>query len=130
MLQLRTQPTGLSRRLFIAVGIALILQSLAPAGYMHGSVAAGWPVVLCPEGLPAGFLEHPHNHHSNHNNGATDESVQYCPLGSVVDKSNTFLTSALLLADVRLDYANTTFQTTTFTRRIFRNHNPRAPPRA
>ena len=127
---IRTQPTGLSRRLFIAVGIALILQSLAPAGYMPGSLSAGWPVVLCPEGLPAGFLEHPHSHHNHDNASATDESVQYCPLGSAIDKTSTVLAVALLLADARLEYANTSFQGAIFTRRTFHNHNPRAPPRA
>ena len=39
-----------------AVSLALLLQCLAPPGYMAGSLDDGWPVVLCPEGLPAGFL--------------------------------------------------------------------------
>jgi len=73
----------------LLVSLALLLQSLAPPGYMAGSVDAGWPVVLCPEGLPAGFLPHDaHGHHHEQADGGRDLSLGgHCPLGSVMDAS-------------------------------------------
>jgi len=78
-------------------GIMLLAGSLAPPGYMPGSIADGWPVVLCPEGLPPGFLssQNHHEHHHNHpgasdNAGSTDvDRHSYCPLGSALDKPAT-----------------------------------------
>lgn len=73
--------------------LALVLQSLAPPGYMAGSIEDGWPVVLCPEGLPAGFLGHSHHHHEHdHGQGAKDARPDvgldgHCPLGGMLDAS-------------------------------------------
>lgn len=71
------------------VSLALLLQSLAPPGYMAGSLTDGWPVMLCPEGLPAGFLGHGgHGHHHEEAQGGKDLSLDgHCPLGSVLDAS-------------------------------------------
>lgn len=71
----------------ICVSLALLLQSLAPPGYMAGSLDGGWPVVLCPEGLPAGFLAHgEHAHHHETAGAGEDVSLDgHCPLGSVMD---------------------------------------------
>mgnify|MGYP001815936635 CR=1 FL=1 len=70
-----------------AVSLALLLQCLAPPGYMAGSLEDGWPVVLCPEGLPQGFLGgHGHHHHAEAS--AEDVSLDgYCPLGGMLDAS-------------------------------------------
>jgi hypothetical protein len=82
----------------------LALQALSPPGYMPGSLAGGWPVVLCPEGLPTGWLHdlapaetHAHHaaaaqpdslpapHDTDHDAGMQLDMLAYCPLGSVLD---------------------------------------------
>jgi hypothetical protein len=70
---------------------ALCVRALVPAGYMVGSAADGWPVVLCPEGLPAGFLtvsaprasadDAPGMSH-HHGAAAADEPAAHAPPGS------------------------------------------------
>jgi hypothetical protein len=40
-----------------AVTAALLLQSLFPSGYMPGNWQQGWLATLCPEGMPAGFMQ-------------------------------------------------------------------------
>jgi len=71
----------------LGVSLALLIQCLAPPGYMAGSLDNGWPVVLCPEGLPAGFLGH-HNHHHHSEEAGEDLSLDgYCPLGGMLDAS-------------------------------------------
>jgi len=71
----------------VCVSLSLLLQSLAPPGYMAGSVENGWPVILCPEGLPSGFMGHDgHAHHHDAAGAAEDVSLDgHCPLGSVLD---------------------------------------------
>ena len=77
---------AISKAALIAVTCALILQSLAPPGYMHGSLKDGWPVVLCPEGMPAGYLGQGHHHHDEDGTSEHDLSLgDRCPLGSVLD---------------------------------------------
>ena len=72
----------------LAVSLVLVLQSLAPPGYMAGSLENGWPVVLCPKGLPDAFLGHAAHHHHESAAGAEDLPLDgHCPLGSVFDKS-------------------------------------------
>ena len=71
-----------------AVSLALLLQCLAPPGYMAGSLDDGWPVVLCPEGLPSGFLsQHGHHHHHQQTSGEDMSLDGHCPLGGVLDAS-------------------------------------------
>ena len=89
--RLRTQGQSVElRALLWFCGVMLLAGSLAPPGYMPGSIASGWLVVLCPEGLPAGFLEghtHQHHHDSTQAGGAGDiDAHTYCPLGSALDK--------------------------------------------
>ena len=79
------------------VSLALLLQALAPPGYMAGSVENGWPVALCPEGLPSGFLDQGH-HHGHHQGDDKAESVSlegYCPLGGVLDASVPVLAASV-----------------------------------
>lgn len=84
--------------MFVVALAALLLQSLAPPGYMHGSVDRGWPVVLCPEGLPNGFLGGAHGHHEHHLDAHLDPHLdhagagthdpglgEHCPLGGMLD---------------------------------------------
>jgi hypothetical protein len=75
---------------------AVLLQALAPPGYMAGPLENGWPVVVCPEGMPAGFMpgfdsgghdshqQHDHGDHDNKSATATDGS---CLLAGVLDGS-------------------------------------------
>lgn len=83
----------------ILVSLALLLQSLAPPGYMAGSLSDGWPVVLCPEGLPAGYLGHVgHGHHHDEEAGGKDLSLDgHCPLGSILDASALLSVSSVSL---------------------------------
>ena len=63
---------------------ALVLQCLAPSGYMAGSLEDGWPVVLCPEGLPPGSVAH--RHHDDPAEHGHDWSFSgHCALGGVLD---------------------------------------------
>lgn len=85
-----------TRGLVLAALAALLLQSLAPPGYMHGSADAGWPVVLCPEGLPKGFLEAVHGHHAHHHQhdaaGGQDSGLgEHCPLAGTLDQAAPWL---------------------------------------
>jgi len=81
---------------------ALMLQGLAPPGYMPGSLSSGWPVMLCPEGLPKGFLSGGHHHHGHHQaaGGAADHDPglgEHCPLGGMLD--GAALSSLAITAD-------------------------------
>jgi hypothetical protein len=77
------------RAAILAAALALLLQSLAPPGYMAGRLSDGWPVLLCPEGLPVGFLRRHHDHgESTESPMRGDRSLGgYCPLGGMLDGS-------------------------------------------
>jgi len=83
------------------VAASLLLQGLFPAGYMPGNLASGWVAVLCPEGLPAAFVQQlnarvearggqAHHHHGDHGNhgeqAAAESSEGWCQLGSALDQ--------------------------------------------
>lgn len=83
---LRTpEPSNALKGAVVLVAIAFLLQSLAPPGFMAGSVADGWPVVLCPEGLPEGFLGSSHGHHQHEAEGRESSVDGQCLLGGVLD---------------------------------------------
>jgi hypothetical protein len=110
-----------------AVSLALLLQALAPPGYMAGSLEDGWPVVLCPEGLPAGFLGQ-HGHHHHQQTSGEDVSLDgHCPLGGVLDVS-------ISLAALNLDAGQATYSTSLSlyrppaAQRRIESHSARAPP--
>lgn len=80
----------------LLLGLLLVVQGMMPAGYMPASAESGWLVMLCPEGLPEGFLgASSHHHHAlhgaaarhadggpaQHGEGSHDS---YCPLGHAV----------------------------------------------
>ncbi|MEQ8857466.1 MAG: hypothetical protein RIC56_02355 [Pseudomonadales bacterium] len=56
--------------LSLALGAALLLRVLVPAGYMPAALADGWLLQLCPDGLPAAtvqaLLGPSHQHHEHH----------------------------------------------------------------
>ncbi len=112
---------------------ALLLQSLAPPGYMHGSIESGWPVMLCPEGLPAGFLASVHGHHEHHlhhDDSSTREAglSEHCPLGGVLDHAAPAL-PATVNADVAVTQPSSVSHYTAprLAPRLRANHT-RAPP--
>jgi hypothetical protein len=111
----------------LGVSLALLIQCLAPPGYMAGSLEDGWPVVLCPEGLPAGFLGH-HNHHQHSEESGEDLSLDgYCPLGGVLDAS-TELQAETLETEQTSDVARGVFYRSPAPSRRTENHPTRAPP--
>lgn len=83
--------------------LAMVLNLVSPAGFMPTSIGdSGW-LMICPEGLPAGAFEtpHDHHHHDHHHDSSGDsgggESVldsgpDHCSLGSA-------LSAGSLLAD-------------------------------
>ncbi len=94
-----------SARVTLSVlSLALVLQCLTPPGYMAGSLDEGWPVILCPDGLPADFLRTVirsgsslradsgfHHHHDQDELGRADHDQPldgHCPLGGVLDGSS------------------------------------------
>lgn len=107
----------------LAVLGALLLQSLFPSGYMPASLSGGWVAMLCPEGLPAEFVEqlagtgahgghHAHHLRSDTGDGAVNgdphapgkshsssSQMDYCPLGSGIDQPVT-MASAVAQIDV------------------------------
>ena len=112
---------------FVAVSCALLLQCLAPPGYMAGSLESGWPVVLCPEGLPAGFLGH-HAHHQHDEATGEDLSLDgHCPLGGVLDASAEL--QALILGTIPHPFVTPRgyYRSATLSRRPD-THPTRAPP--
>jgi len=67
------KPVRASTRAGLAVVLsAILLQSLFPSGYMAGNLASGWIATLCPDGLPATFVNqlnadgHDRHHHGGH----------------------------------------------------------------
>ncbi len=108
--------------LSLALSLLLIVQGVMPSGYMPASVAEGWPVALCPEGLPPAFLlvrpaAAPRaGHHANHHDhGGAEQSGQevhagasdYCPIGSALDVSAVAVLVATGAAGLR-PYAHPT----------------------
>ena len=126
---LRPPARLLPKLAFVCATLALLLQSLAPPGYMAGSIEGGWPVVLCPEGLPPGFLGHDaHHHHHDDADGAGDLSLDgYCPLGSVLDASLALLLPMLPVA-AQTAGGPSTRDFTPLLSKPRPNHPTRAPP--
>ena len=123
---------GVQRALLWLCGAMLLVGSLAPPGYMPGSLSSGWVVVLCPEGLPPGFLQghaHHHHHDSDASGGSTD-AHNYCPLGSAIDKPAA-IGAPLLLGTRANAYAPSTahFDPTVAQPRPIGYH-PRDPPQS
>lgn len=56
-----------------ALAAAGLLRLLVPAGYMPAPLSSGWPVQICPDGLPASavhaLLGQSHHHHHHHHLG-------------------------------------------------------------
>ena len=129
--------TRRSRWLF-AVCLALAVQSLYPAGYMPASLASGWPIMLCPDGLPTGFLDSGDHHSGAHHHGATHDhrdgggdeptASDGCALGKALQAQ------AMLPSPVDVGLGGTQSDavgpptTHRVTRRPEKGHRARAPP--
>lgn len=72
------------RGLALASLLALAARALIPLGYMPGNLLEGEFMVLCPTGMPEGFLvAEGHHHHDAH--GDADGMVdadRACPIGT------------------------------------------------
>jgi hypothetical protein len=122
------RPCVINSCLSIVLSALLLVQGAMPAGYMPASVVSGWPVMLCPEGLPEGFLSPSHDH--GQHDAAKHSASSYCPLGSAV--SAAIITE---LADVEISERTPgiprilAYAAPIITARY--NHtSPRAPPSA
>jgi len=92
--------------------VGLVMRLLSPAGFMPGDLLAGDSlIVVCPNGLPSGFLDASHassheatqgvsveadgggrHHHSPDTDGIDSQSPDssgHCPFGLVVDPQQT-----------------------------------------
>lgn len=114
-----------------AAGLALLLQSLFPSGYMPGNADSGWIAVLCPEGLPAAFAkslagEHHHHHQGGQHMAADggDSGYNECQLGAAFDQSADLAAVPLESVSVSSD-----FDTTVSTQSIIAASHLRLPPR-
>jgi len=135
--------------LLVSFSLVLLVQGAMPAGYMPASVASGWPVMLCPEGLPAGFLDalnggagsqqirggrHHHPHHADLLKNQHAEPHQhttgtdYCPLGSSLDNPALVEIHATSAGcSPVFVYQSSGYQTPALPRRLSTSH-PREPP--
>jgi hypothetical protein len=118
----------------LTVSLALFLQILTPAGFMAGSIDDGWPVVLCPEGLPAGFLANGHDsddaHHHHATDGATEGSAvdSACLFGSALDGSVAVSHAADSITAPPAPDSNSIFRRLPPDVGIYRRQLSRAPP--
>ena len=77
----------------IAAMLALLVQSLYPAGYMPGNLADGWLAAICPDGMPKSFMHALDGGHHQHDKSTADED---CQLGSALDAPLTLAVLAKL----------------------------------
>lgn len=75
--------------LLMAAALTLLLRTLVPAGYMPAPLTNGWPVQICPDGLPLAAVEallgqaHDHHHHGGHADAGNDTAMpEQCELGA------------------------------------------------
>lgn len=62
--------------------LAMVGKLLVPPGFMADQLDAdGW-LVVCPEGLPAGLVDHHHDGDDHDSGSDTRTGVQHCPIGA------------------------------------------------
>jgi hypothetical protein len=66
----------------VVLAVAGLLRLLVPAGYMPAPLSSGWPVQICPSGLPdsaiqalLGQSQHSHHHHHHQIGNAPDSAL-------------------------------------------------------
>ncbi len=65
----------------------LLLRASIPDGYMPAPLAAGMPFVLCPSGIPAGFMAMPggpDHHHGHGGDAGAGVDASQCPIGHML----------------------------------------------
>jgi hypothetical protein len=72
---------------------ALLLRAAIPDGYMPAAAGSGLLFVLCPSGVPAGFMQalagpDHHHHHSDNTESAYDAGQ--CPIGHMLSSAMAF----------------------------------------
>ncbi|WP_405227873.1 hypothetical protein [Lentisalinibacter sediminis] len=87
--------------IFLALAATLLLRAIIPAGFMPAAIGAGFPLQVCPSGLPDGALtrlagehaaHHHHGHHGHHDagdggnggNGGHVYSAEQCPIAHLI----------------------------------------------
>jgi len=53
-------------QIFLALAATLLLRAMIPAGFMPAAIGAGFPLQVCPSGLPDGALQRLAGAHANH----------------------------------------------------------------
>ncbi len=110
--------------------LALLAQTLVPAGFMPGRISDGQFLQLCPEGLSpqvmAALLGDAHHHHHQHH-GDSHSVVADCELGEAL--SLDAATSALTLAAHPGPASTGPIHVQAFAlRNLTHNYRIRAPP--
>ena len=83
------------RPLSLLLLATLMLRASIPDGYMPAPLAAGMPFVLCPSGVPAGFMaqltgaEH-HHHHGSEGRADSSGDPSECPVGHMLTPAFAF----------------------------------------
>jgi len=122
------------RRLITGIAmLAMLLRILVPTGFMPGSLASGWYIVLCPDGIPSSTMmvlmdEHSHHHmQPKGTNTLADDEYKQCDLGSGFISAALFQPAELALGVFLLLLA--IWQVTSFTlQKRARQYLARAPP--
>lgn len=67
----------------------LLLRASIPDGYMPAALASGLPFVLCPSGVPTGFMatltaSDQHRHHETDRSAGSHFESGQCPIGHML----------------------------------------------
>jgi len=117
--------------LLLAALETLVLRALTPDGYMAGSAESGLLFELCPEGMPAGFVqalagEDHHSHHGGEDNASSASSSQ-CPIGHLLAPAIATDVDAVSVAVAATPLPGDSPATPLF-RPTRTGYRPRAPP--
>ncbi|MEQ9022679.1 MAG: hypothetical protein RLN82_07960 [Pseudomonadales bacterium] len=96
----------IDRRLVTSIALlAMLLRILVPTGYMPGSLASGWFLVLCPDGISSSTMavlmgeSGHHHHHMSHGDvdSSADDEYEQCDLGSGFASATIYQSDELAL---------------------------------
>jgi len=132
-------PALLRHALSFTLSVLLLVQGAMPSGYMPSAIDGGWPVMLCPDGLPENFLsDRSHQHHhspetvhgSNEDGPSSDENstTDYCPLGSALDTAVIAGLPGLPAASPIFAVTQSGDYLSVFPAAVWVSGHPRAPP--
>jgi len=62
--------------------LAVAGKLLVPPGFMPDRIDAGGWLMVCPEGLPAGLLDHHHGDDGHDSRPGASAGLQHCSIGS------------------------------------------------